>query len=47
MCDKHLEQRINIKCCVKIGNSASETLGLLTLACGGYVFEWHRRFKEG
>jgi hypothetical protein len=37
---------------VKIGKSASETLALLTVACGEYamkklsVFEWHRQFKE-
>jgi hypothetical protein len=30
--DKNLEQWINIKFCVKIGNSASEILALLTLA---------------
>jgi hypothetical protein len=50
MCDKNLEQRINIKFCVKIGKSASETLALLTVAYGEYamsVFEWNRRFKEG
>ena len=53
MSDKNLEQRINIKFYVKIGNSASETLALLTVAYGEYgmkkssVFEWHRRFKEG
>jgi hypothetical protein len=53
MRDKNLEQRINIKFCVKIGKSASETLALLTVAYGEYavknssVFEWHRRFKEG
>jgi len=52
MSDKCLEQRINIKFCVKIGKSASETLTLLTVAYGEYgmkkssVFEWHRRFKE-
>jgi hypothetical protein len=34
MRDKSLEQRINIKCCVKIGKSASETLALLTVAYG-------------
>ena len=51
--DKNLEQRINIEFCVKIGNSASETLALLTVAYGEYamkklsVFEWHRQFKEG
>jgi len=52
MSDKNLEQRINIKFCVKIGKSASETLALLTVAYGEYamkklsVFEWHRRFEE-
>ena len=52
MSDKNLEQRINIKFCVKIGKSASETLTLLTVAYGEYVmkkssvFEWHRQFKE-
>jgi hypothetical protein len=53
MSEKNLLQRINIKFCVKIGKSASETLALLTVAYGEYtmmkqcVFEWHRRFKEG
>jgi hypothetical protein len=53
MSDKNLEQWINIKFCVKIGRSASETLALLTAAYGEYamkkssVSEWHRRFKEG
>jgi len=53
MSDKNLEQRINIKFCVKIGNSASETLALLTVTydeCAvkkSSVFEWHRLFKEG
>lgn len=53
MSEKNLEQRINIKFCVKIGKSASETLALLTVAYGEYVmkkpsvFEWHRQLKEG
>jgi len=53
MSDKNLEQWINIKFCVKIVKSASETLALLTVAYGEYamkklsVFEWHRWFKEG
>jgi len=53
MSDKNLEQRINIKFCVKIGKSGSETLALLILVYGEYamkkssVFEWRRRFKEG
>jgi hypothetical protein len=43
MIAKNLEQQI-----VRIGKSGSETLALLTLACGEYtmkkwsVFEWHR-----
>jgi hypothetical protein len=36
-CDKNLEQRINIKFCVQIGNSASGTLVLLALAYGEYT----------
>jgi len=50
--NENLEQRINIKFCVKIGKSASETLVLLTVAYGEYamkelsVFEWQRWFKE-
>jgi hypothetical protein len=32
MSDKSLEQRINVKFCVKIGKSARETLALLTVA---------------
>jgi hypothetical protein len=32
MSDKNLEHWINIKFCVKIGKSASETLALLTVA---------------
>jgi hypothetical protein len=53
MSDKILEQRINIKFCVKFGKRVSETLALLTVAYGEYamkkssVFEWHRLFKEG
>jgi hypothetical protein len=31
MSDNNLEQRLNIKFCVKIGESASETVVLLTL----------------
>ena len=53
MSDKNLEQQINIKFCVKIRKSTSETLALLTVAYGEYVmkkssvFEWHTRFEEG
>jgi hypothetical protein len=47
ICDKNVEQRIQMKFCLKIGRSASETLALLTVAYGEYamkkstVFEWH------
>jgi hypothetical protein len=37
MSDKNLEQRINIKFCVKIGKSASEALALLTVTYGKYA----------
>jgi hypothetical protein len=53
MSDKYLEQRINIRFCVKIGKSASETFALLTLAYGEYVMknwsvtEWHRGSRRG
>jgi len=52
MSDKNLDQRMNIKFCVKIGKGTSETLAILTVAYGEYamkkssVFEWHRQFKE-
>jgi hypothetical protein len=52
-CDKNLEQRIHVKFCVQFGNSDSEALAILALACGEYammkssVSEWHRRIKEG
>jgi hypothetical protein len=47
MSDKNPEQRINIKFCVRIRKSDSETLALLTLAYGEHamkkssVFERH------
>jgi hypothetical protein len=37
MSDKNLEERINIKFCVKIGKRASETLALLAVAFGEYA----------
>jgi len=37
MSDKNLEQRTNIRFCVKIGKSASETLALLTVTYGEYT----------
>jgi hypothetical protein len=39
MSDKNLEQRINIKFCVKIGKRATETLALLILAYGEYAMK--------
>jgi hypothetical protein len=48
-----LEQRINIKFCATLDQSASETLQILTEAYGAdgmktsNVFDWHIRFKEG
>jgi hypothetical protein len=39
MSDKNLEQRINIKFCVMIVKSASETLALLTMAYGEYAMK--------
>jgi hypothetical protein len=53
MSDKNLEQGINVKFCVMIGKSASETLALLTVAYGEHamkkssVFFFFFRFKEG
>jgi hypothetical protein len=52
MSDKILNQRKNIKFCVKFGKSATETLALLTVGYGEYamkkssVFERHRRPKK-
>jgi hypothetical protein len=52
MSDRTLEQRANIKICVNICKSASETV-LLTFAHGEYavkswsVLEWHRQLNEG
>jgi hypothetical protein len=39
MSDKNLEQRINIKFCVKIGEIPSEMLALLTLAYVQYTMK--------
>jgi hypothetical protein len=49
----NLEKRINIKLCVQIGKSASETVSLLTLTYCEYdmnksnAFEYQRQFREG
>jgi hypothetical protein len=52
MSDRFLEQRINIKFCVKLGKSANDTYGMFSEAYGGEamkkssVFEWQKLFKE-
>jgi hypothetical protein len=52
MSDNNLEQRINIKFCVKIRRSDGKTFALLTVAYGEYamkkssVSECNRRLKE-
>jgi len=49
----NLEQCINVKFCVKLGNSATETYDLLKNVYSDeclsrtQVFEWFKRFKEG
>jgi hypothetical protein len=49
--DGKIEQRVCVKCCVKPGKSATETLEMLREAFGEHslcwtaVFEWHSRFK--
>ena len=48
-----IEQRINIKYCVKLGKTATETLKMLCDVYGDSsmsrtrVFEWHKQFVEG
>ena len=52
-CRMTIEQRINIKFCVKLGKTATETLKMLRDVYGDSsmsrtrVFEWHKRFVEG
>jgi hypothetical protein len=52
MSDRFLEQRINIKFCVKLGNNSSGTSTMLSEAYGGEaiknssVFQGHKRFKD-
>jgi len=53
MLSVNVEQRINMKFCVKLGKSATETYDLLKNVYGDeclsrtQVFEWFKRFKEG
>ena len=52
-CRMTIEQRINIKFCVKLGKTATETLKMLRDVYGDSfmsrtrVFKWHKRFVEG
>ena len=52
-CRMTIEQRIDIKFCVKLGKTATETLKMLRDVYGDYslfrtrVFEWHKRFVKG
>ena len=47
------EERYAIKFCFKLGKTATETYGMLQTAFWAscmnraWVFEWHKRFKEG
>ena len=49
----HEEERYAIKLCFKLRKNATETYGMLQTAFGAscmnwaWVFEWHKRFKEG
>ena len=51
--DMKLEQRANIKLCVKLGRSGAETFEMIRRACGNEAMscarcsEWHMRFKRG
>jgi len=51
--DLKLEQRANIKFCVKLGKSGVETFDMIRRVCGNEAmsrarcFEWHARFKRG
>jgi hypothetical protein len=48
-----VEQRVNVKFCVRIGKSTTETYNLLKKVHGNeclpgtQVFKWFKRFKEG
>jgi hypothetical protein len=50
--DRFLEQRINIKFCVKLGENVSGTCAVLSEAYGGEAMknssasEWHKQFKQ-
>jgi hypothetical protein len=48
-----MEQRVNVKFCVKLQKSLSETLEMLKTVYGESAmsksnsFKWHKRFREG
>ena len=52
-CQDTLEEQYAIKFCFKLGKNATETYGMLQTAFWpsymnrAWVFEWHKRFKEG
>ena len=52
-CEDTLEERYAIKFCFKLGKNATEMYGMLQTAfqpscmSRAWVFEWHKRFKEG
>ena len=48
----NVEQRVNVKFCVRLGTSATETYDLLKVygdecLSHTHLFEWFKRFKEG
>ena len=51
--EETLEERYAIKFCFKLGKNTTETYGMFQTAFGAscmnrsWVFEWHKRFKEG
>jgi len=53
MLSVNVEQRVNVKVCVELGKSTTETYDLLKKVYGdeclyrAQVFEWFKRFKEG
>jgi hypothetical protein len=52
MSDRFLEQRINIKSCVKLGKNTCDTCAMFAESYGGEIMkmfsvsEWHRWFKQ-
>ncbi|KFM68682.1 hypothetical protein X975_07064, partial [Stegodyphus mimosarum] len=51
--DADHEQRVNIKFCIKFGNTSNERWNMIMQAYAGEalsrsrVFEWYKRFHEG